>query len=532
MSYVNTVDSKGDAAICTAILHKTLDAITDTYCEMVGGYAFYKFLALHTAIFANARSIEQYAFAYCSALKTIEFPLSKSAGYFSFYECTKLEKADFPCVTSVGRYAFNGCTALKTLILRSETLATLSDVNALEDTPIESGKGYIYVPGALVDSYKADSKWSAYKFRKLEDYTVDGTVTGEVDPNRCRVRFFNDDGTLLGYVMVPNGGTATYAGTPVCSEDASWEFEGFVPEPTNVTEDMDCYAQYKYPFSLETASWAKISEISAEGTAANYMAVGDVKPITFGGYIGQGCNIPTSTYYVYILGFDHNSEVEGKGIHFGCFKVYKGNTLTDVSLISSGNGSQYTEGLLYFNANHWGSVNYGGWKASDIRYDILGSTDVAPSGYGSAKTSGVVGYDATTTCATNPVANTLMSCLPEDLRAVMKPITKWTNNVGDAGDTEDKVTSSVDYLPLLAQFEVTGSTEYANSYEKNYQKQYEYFVVGNSAMKFRHTDFSVEQYLVRSPGKSVNGYCVVYDYGQAYGDTVAKVSGLAPIFMV
>lgn len=266
MSYVNTVDSKGDAAICKSILHKTLDQITDTYCELVGGYAFYKFLALHTAIFANARSIEQYAFAYCSALKTIEFPLSKSVGYFSFYECTKLEKADFPCVTSVGRYAFNGCTALKALVLRSGTLATLSDVNALEDTPIESGKGYIYVPGALVDSYKADSKWSTYanQFRKLEDYTVDGTITGEIDPNRCRVRFFDEDGTFLCYIMVPTGGTAVYPGEEPTKE-GEWAFNGWGHDLTNVAADMDCYAQFRF-----TGSFArKIVERSIGGAYEN-----------------------------------------------------------------------------------------------------------------------------------------------------------------------------------------------------------------------------------------------------------------------
>ena len=266
MSYVNTVDSKGDAAICKSILHKTLDQITDTYCELVGGYAFYKFLALHTAIFANARSIEQYAFAYCSKLETVKIPLSENVGYFSFYECTKLGKADFPCVTSVGRYAFNGCTALKTLILRSGTLATLSDVNALEDTPVESGKGYIYVPGALVDSYKADSKWSTYanQFRKLEDYTVDGTITGEVDPTRCRVRFFDEDGTFLCYIMVPTGGTAVYPGDEPTKE-GEWAFNGWGHDLTNVTADMDCYAQFRY-----TGIWSrKIVERSISGAYTN-----------------------------------------------------------------------------------------------------------------------------------------------------------------------------------------------------------------------------------------------------------------------
>ena len=246
-AYVNTVDSIGDAAICKSILHKTLDAITDTYCEMVGGYAFYGFPALHTAIFANAKRIEQYAFAHCSKLETIKVPLSENVGYFSFYECEKLKEADFPCVTSVSTYAFKGCIALKTLILRSGTLATLSGVNALGDTPIEKGKGYIYVPSALIDSYKSATNWTTYanQFRVLEDYTVDGTVTGEVDATRCRVRFFDEDGTLLGYVMVPNGGSAVYPGDEPVKE-GEYAFNGWNPAPTNVTADMDCYAKFVF----------------------------------------------------------------------------------------------------------------------------------------------------------------------------------------------------------------------------------------------------------------------------------------------
>ncbi len=184
-NYINTVDSMGDEAICEAVLEKTLGEIIDTHCTTIGGYAFYKFYDLRSAIFANATRIEQYAFAYCSKLEAVEIPLAENVGYFSFYECTKLKKADFPNVKSVNRYAFNGCTALDTLVLRSTTFAPLTDVNALTDTLIESGKGYIYVPSALYDSYVADSKWSTYanQFRKLEDYTVDGTLTGELDTN-------------------------------------------------------------------------------------------------------------------------------------------------------------------------------------------------------------------------------------------------------------------------------------------------------------------------------------------------------------
>lgn len=38
----------------------------------------------------------------------------------------------------------------------------------------------------LVDTYKADTNWSTYaaQFRALEDYTVDGTITGELDESK------------------------------------------------------------------------------------------------------------------------------------------------------------------------------------------------------------------------------------------------------------------------------------------------------------------------------------------------------------
>ena len=77
-------------------------------------------------------------------------------------------------------------SAFTTLILRSETVATLPSTSAFSSTPIASGTGYIYVPRALVDSYKAASNWSTYanQFRALEDYTVDGTTTGALDESK------------------------------------------------------------------------------------------------------------------------------------------------------------------------------------------------------------------------------------------------------------------------------------------------------------------------------------------------------------
>lgn len=476
------------------------------------------------------------------SIKTITDDISTTIGAYAFYECKALTTADFPGVTQVDRSAFQRCSALTALVLRSATKATMANVNALDSTPIEDGKGYIYVPFALIDSYKADSKWSTFsnQFRKLEDYTVDGTVTGEVDPTRCRVRFFNDDGTLLGYVMVPNGGTATYDGDdPVCSEDASWPFEGFAPEPTNVTADMDCYAQYQEPITLEEATWAQISEISAAGDGANYFSVGDRKSIRF--YGTMGTTILDDEASVYILGFDHNSELEGRGIHFGTPMTSNPNsTLKYIFVSDGGHGLAKNNGDKYFNISHRGSFdtdgsNHGGWAGCDLRYDILGSTDVVPSQYLVKRTEGAVGYDATVNCATHPVENTLMSCLPADLRAVMKPITKWTNNKGgnSSGLTEADVTATVDYLPLLSMYEILGSTGYAYAAEANYQRQYDYFVNGSFSVAALNSDTTNHLYAwTRSPATNSIMFCAVRNKNNYDIKTTTISLGIHAVFMV
>lgn len=347
------------------------------------------------------------------------------------------------------------------------------------------------------------------------------------------VRFFNDDRTTLLYtVYVADGSSAIYAGdTPISTEDASGIFIGFEPAAVNVTEDMDCYAVYDVIGALNETTWEEISQYSADGTAQNYFAVGDTKMIHIEGTVGT-LNV-NGDYGVYIIGFNHNSEVEGNGIHFGTFKSAASNGI-DLALVDSKYGSTSEDGTKYFNMNHWGKYNYGGWAGCDMRYDILGSTDKAPSGYGSAKTTSVVGYDPSSTCATTPVAGTLMAALPSDLRAVMKPMTKYTNNKGDKGDTAEKVTVTTDYLPLLAEFEIFGAKTYANSYEQNKQKQYDYFVAGNSKNKYRHSATgSTANWWERSAFYSASdGFCYVGTNGGANGNYAYGAFGVAPIFKV
>lgn len=286
---------------------------------------------------------------------------------------------------------------------------------------------------------------------------------------------------------------------------------------------------------LDDNDWATISDVAAAGTGANYWEVGDCKGITVDGTVGTLAI--SGTYYVYILGFAHNDTANT--IDFGTFKTAAIDGI-DVCLIDSRYGSVSSDGSIYFNLNHWSSssssynTNYGGWKGCDARYDILGSTDTAPSGYGSTATTSRTGYDASTTCATNPVANTLMAALPSDLRAVMKPMTVYTDNTGAATNTAACVTTSVDYLPLLAEYEIFGTSSHANTYEQEYQSQYTYYANGNSKVKYRHNETSsTARWWERSPNyDNSHDFCLVNTSGIAYHNHSRVSYGLSPAFRV
>lgn len=269
---------------------------------------------------------------------------------------------------------------------------------------------------------------------------------------------------------------------------------------------------------LNENDWSVIKSVADASQGANYWAVGDRKAVTVNGTVGtQAIN---GTYYVYILGFDHNSSREGTGITFGTFKTALSGG-TDICLVDSHYNDYSTGGQKWFNMNHSSNTNSGGWKGCDLRYDVLGSTNSNNN-------------DAGTTTATSPVSGTLMAALPSDLRAVMKPMNIYTDNTGGGSNTASYVTKSVDYLPLLAEYEIFGTRSYANSAEQNYQAQYQYYKNGNSKVKYRHSSTSSAAYWwERSPYYYYsNSFCGVNTNGIANGYGARYSYGLAPAFRV
>lgn len=289
--------------------------------------------------------------------------------------------------------------------------------------------------------------------------------------------------------------------------------------------------------SLESSSWGTVSFVSESGLGADYWAVGDTKSVLINGTVGT-LSLST-TLYVFIIGIDHNSEKEGSGITFQGFKTAQTGG-TDVCLCDSYyNKYQSYNGTKYFQMNHRGNssnynTNYGGWKGCDMRYDILGSTNKAPSGYRSTPTTSRVGYDAEDTTATEPVANTLMSALPADLRRVMKPMTIYTDNKGNSSNTAANVTASVDYLPLLAEFEIFGFRSQANQYEAAQQVRYAYYANGNSRVKYKHNGTTTSaNWWERSPyHNGLEFFCLVDNGGGANANYASDSVGLSPAFRV
>jgi hypothetical protein len=405
----------------------------------------------------------------------------------------------------------------------------------LEDEPIEEGSALNkanLLPDSVCERFALSSDAEikdAFNAVLLPRLTVDIGVLEELTLTASK-----DDYTM----------TASNNGQYVVFDFPSYGKWTISDGTTSDVIDVQSVTNIEYywtsPYALNSASWSIISELSKQGTAANYFAVGDCKKVEVNGTVGT-LELSNEELYVFILGFNHNSAYEGTGIHFNGFKT----KLTDgvqVCLVDSGYSTGYVDGTKHFNMNHWGptslaypnNTNYGGWGGCDLRYDILGSTDTAPSGYGSIPTTSRTGYNASSTCATKPVANTLMAALPSDLRAVMKPMTKYTDNVGNKSNVASGVSATVDYLVPLAEFEVFGKATRANTYEQNYQKQYDYYAAGNSSIFYRHSNVEkASTCFTRSPYYDSDQYfCLISSSGKTAISYSGYSYGLCPVFKV
>ena len=257
--------------------------------------------------------------------------------------------------------------------------------------------------------------------------------------------------------------------------------------------------------TLSSNSWAVIKAVSDAGQGANYWSVGDTKRITLNGKVGA-YTFSNFNIDVFILGFNHNSSKEGSNrIHFQIGKVSgKAVALCDSQYNGSGSSA-----MFHMNSS---DSNSGGWNGSYMRKTLLGNSNTPAS----------------------TLENSLMAALPSDLLAVMKTVTKYTDNTGGGSNSSGNVTATADYLFLLAEFEVFGTRYWANQYEQNSQKQYDYYKAGNSRVAYNHSAVSTAVWWWLRSAYYYSGYtfCDVRTDGSYTSYTAYCSAGLRPGFAV
>lgn len=204
---------------------------------------------------------------------------------------------------------------------------------------------------------------------------------------------------------------------------------------------------------------------------------------------------PTEDVCAFIIGFDHNSDIEGTNrIHF---QFGRTTTWKYVAFVDSGYGNSQSSGT-WFNMSN-GNTNSGGWRGSNIRRIICPA---------------------------------FLSALPSDWQGVISDCTKYTNNSGSGTNA----TSTDDKMFLLAEYEVTGSRQYAATGEQNRQQQYAYYKYGGPRIRYRHslTNAAACIWWLRSPyiGGTSNEYCRVITDGSNSKANAKYSYGFAPAFSI
>ena len=117
-------------------------------------------------------SIGRYGLSNCVKLTSVVLPAVQVTNANAMLGCSALTQADFSNLQHIQHSTFYGDKKFATLIIRTQAVAKLDATSAFKDTLIASGKGYVYVPSALVDSYKSATNWSKYanQIRAIEDY--------------------------------------------------------------------------------------------------------------------------------------------------------------------------------------------------------------------------------------------------------------------------------------------------------------------------------------------------------------------------
>lgn len=324
--------------------------------------------------------------------------------------------------------------------------------------------------------------------------------------------------TSAGATVTATNGSKTISGTAdstgVCTltvpETGTWSVSATLGGQTSDTKTVSITGSYAVALTFSFVSstlnnndWSVIKSVSDAGQGENYWSIGDGKEVTLNGTVGH-LTLSDYTTYAFIIGFNHNASVEGSNrIHFQLGKTELSGG-KDVALCDSYYNK--TGGGFRMNTS---SSNSGGWASSNMRTAICGTSLSSYSG-------------------------TIISVIPAALRAVLKSVTKYTDNTGNSS-AASAVTATTDYFFLLSEYEAFGTINQGNTNESSKQAQYSYYSAGNSQIKYSNGTSAAKSvfWWFRSPTASNSTSFVFTLVNGAIGKSNADYSrGFAPGFCV
>ena len=249
---------------------------------------------------------------------------------------------------------------------------------------------------------------------------------------------------------------------------------------TNYRKIAPCIALYAHGF-LNNYSWKQIRWLLETDQFDNYVQQGDYKEIKISGtiYDSYFSNITLVAIY---LAHGHNAVYEGKDKAHFVFGIRQANSIRYfLALTDSDLDQEYQPDNAWTGFAHSYTTS-SGWYGSNIRKEVL------------------------------PV---IYAGLEPDLKEIIFPCPKYfaTKYNGDS----DTVEWTADNLWLMSEYEITGTNNYSNQYEANYQQKYSFPAkqpftpaeVYNNVAMLPYKNQNLEAVNCWTRSVSDNGYCKI-----------------------
>ena len=251
---------------------------------------------------------------------------------------------------------------------------------------------------------------------------------------------------------------------------------------------VDTVKQYEFDGTLNyfrDQPWNVINSNLNNGNLGQYN-IGDYHPIILNGTAGN-ITFDNVQAYAIIIGKNHNSSIEGNN------KLHLQIALNTTNTQTLQNTQMNTT-----------DSNVGGWNGCYMR---------------------------------NTICSQFLNCLPSDLREIIKDTTKYTDNYGNNGqNNQSHVTSTTDKVFLLSEYEIFGTCTQSNTYEANYQQQYEWYKGLDNAGRIKYqynVPTSAVYYWERSPFRgNAKYFCFVFSNGTTSYNHADYSNGFAPCLCI